>query len=367
MEAALPPPEEEKSVKTKIGAGRAEHERNDYVQKTSLRMPESIPEADAGHLRQAALALPAMMSPLSITLGVALVLVGIADLLATVIWINAGQGWVTGFVGSSIWSGALRLHDPGSDRSHRLLSAVGPLILVVTVALWYLFVVAGWTLFFVPQSFSEPVDLWGRVGFAFGSVVGLSVDLTLASPLWETAATVARFTGIWIATLGLAFLIPIVGAVAQRRQLAASIHSVGTDPEEILALERESAEGFLNLHMLAWIPELTLTTERHVTYPVLHYFHSPSRVSALPAAVTMAAILLDQDFPPDSKVDRSVTQPLGNAIRHLLDTLHKGYPGEDEDTVTDKDEAAVSRSELEEYLRRDGWDWQTLGLDPSRP
>jgi rubrerythrin len=31
MEAALPPPEGEKSVKTKIGAGRAEHERNDYV------------------------------------------------------------------------------------------------------------------------------------------------------------------------------------------------------------------------------------------------------------------------------------------------------------------------------------------------
>ncbi len=29
--AALPPPEEEKSVKTKIGAGRAEHQREDYI------------------------------------------------------------------------------------------------------------------------------------------------------------------------------------------------------------------------------------------------------------------------------------------------------------------------------------------------
>jgi hypothetical protein len=29
--AALPPPEEEKQVKTQIGAGRAEHERQDYV------------------------------------------------------------------------------------------------------------------------------------------------------------------------------------------------------------------------------------------------------------------------------------------------------------------------------------------------
>jgi hypothetical protein len=31
MEAALPPPEEEKSVVTEIGAGRAEHQREDYV------------------------------------------------------------------------------------------------------------------------------------------------------------------------------------------------------------------------------------------------------------------------------------------------------------------------------------------------
>jgi hypothetical protein len=306
-----------------------------------------------------------MIDPLSISVGVTLVLVGIADLLATVIWINAGQGWVTGFVGSSMWSGALRLHNPKSDRSHRLLSAVGPLILVVTVAIWYLFVVAGWTLVFVPASFAEPVDLWGRVGFAFGSVVGLSGDVSMASPPWATLATVARFTGIWIATLGLAFLIPIVGAVAQRRQLAASIHSVGVEPTAILELERDSTEGYLNLHMLAWIPEVALTTERHVTYPVLHYFHSPSRVSALPPAISMAAILVDHDFPSDSRVDRSVTQPLGRAIRHLLETLDKGYPGEDEDPGNDQGEAAVSRSQLEEYLRRDGWDWQTLGLDPS--
>jgi hypothetical protein len=135
-------------------------------------MPESIPEADAGHLRQAALALPAMIDPLSITIGVALVLVGIADLLATVIWINAGQGWVTGFVGSSIWSGALRLHDPGSDRSHRLLSAVGPLILVVTVALWYLFVVAGWTLFFVLTAFRKQSTSGVESGLLLGASLG---------------------------------------------------------------------------------------------------------------------------------------------------------------------------------------------------
>jgi hypothetical protein len=29
--AALPPPEEEKKVATQIGAGRAEHERDDYI------------------------------------------------------------------------------------------------------------------------------------------------------------------------------------------------------------------------------------------------------------------------------------------------------------------------------------------------
>jgi ferritin-like metal-binding protein YciE len=31
MAAALPPPEEQKSVETKIGAGRAEHQRDDYI------------------------------------------------------------------------------------------------------------------------------------------------------------------------------------------------------------------------------------------------------------------------------------------------------------------------------------------------
>ena len=31
--AALPPPEEQKSVQTKIGAGRAEHQRQDYIQR----------------------------------------------------------------------------------------------------------------------------------------------------------------------------------------------------------------------------------------------------------------------------------------------------------------------------------------------
>jgi hypothetical protein len=31
MAAALPPPEEQKSVETKIGAGRAEHQREEYI------------------------------------------------------------------------------------------------------------------------------------------------------------------------------------------------------------------------------------------------------------------------------------------------------------------------------------------------
>lgn len=48
-----------------------------------------------------------------------------------------------------------------------------------------------------------------------------------ASGVWEIVMVVATLNGLLVLTLAITFLVPVVGAVAQRRQQAALIHALG--------------------------------------------------------------------------------------------------------------------------------------------
>ena len=78
------------------------------------------------------------ISVLSIASGAALIAWTFVDVLQTVLVIGGGAGVQSRRVGDRSWRLALRLHDPSSARSHSLMRAVGPAIVLGVLAAWVL-------------------------------------------------------------------------------------------------------------------------------------------------------------------------------------------------------------------------------------
>ena len=319
---------------------------------------------------------------LSILGGTALLLFAVVDVFMTVFMIGGGAGPQSRFAADRLWRLALRLHDVDSPRSHSLMRAVGPLIVLLALLTWVLELVLGWALVFVPSTFAEPgeIGIDDRIVFAGKVVVGRSGNtpsLEVAWDGWEMVLSLAGASGVVIISVGLAYVLPILAAVAHKRSIAATIHTLGDTVDDMRALGQVSGGSSFELHLVALVSGIVLCAERHRSYPVLHYFHSHDGHSALAPAVAKIALLLRADREGLDKVDPTVAEPLLQAIRNLVSALSTmgltRYAREMEDPDTDAmspiDIAPSARSArggalpiewFEAYVRFDGWSWDEI-------
>ena len=321
--------------------------------------------------------------------GVVIVLFTFVDVLYTTI-MSRGSGSFSDRLTSVLWQKIMaRRRSWGDSR----LSQAGIAVMIVVITMWIALMWAGWTLVFcggegaiVNAQSKAPATTWERAYFTGYTLVTLGLgDFQPTSWLWRLCTVLASLSGLFVITFSITYLVPVLQAAAERRSLAVYLSGMGLTSEEIIRnmWEEERCEA-LEAHLVPLAPALTLLAQRHLTYPVLQYFHGARRREALApsiAALDEALTVLESGF-EDACVSAGVMHSARAAIAELLDTLDKRFIGPEEEPPpapaltayreagrsmrSDKDfaevleEHAARRALLLAMVRREGWSWDDI-------
>ena len=232
------------------------------------------------------------MATLYFTLGAAIIIVCIMDFLWTTLWVDGGAGPITKRASHLIWKTTRKI----SKDHPKILSLNGPLILSFTLFTWIMLLWIGWTLVFAgdansiinPQS-SMPITWLDRIYYAGYLIFTLgNGDFSPQGGTWKIASVLATGTGMLFITLGVTYLLSILGAVTQKRAFSESVMAVGKDGEQFV-LNAWNGKDFhdLNLLLNTLAEQLGTITAQHKAYPILHYYYAEEQEEAIPNAVVV--------------------------------------------------------------------------------
>jgi hypothetical protein len=340
------------------------------------------------------------MDLLLILLGTLLIAFTLFDALWTTI-VPHGAGPLSKRIARGWWSASLWVHRRSGGGAHGILSLAGPALLVVAFLVWVGLLWAGWLLLLsaepgavVASSSNAPASLAGRVYYVGFVLFTLGTgDYVPVGGTWEVLSAVASLSGLFVVTLAITYVLSVVSAVAAKRQLAGSIHSLGDTPADLVGRAWDGS-GFsgLDQHLPSLASALEHHNQRHLAYPVVHYFHSGDRRTALGLAVATlddALLILAEGVEPHARPAPAVVEPTRRTVQGFLDTLSDAFispadaapPVPDLATVisagvptraTDEFERAVAREAPRRRLLRGlvedgGWRWSDVPGDGEPP
>lgn len=329
-----------------------------------------------------------MSDILLIVAGALIVALVFFDALATTLAVSSGAGPVTTGVLGAAWRVALRLHH--QDKRGGLLTFSGPVMLIVTVLTWVALLWLGWTLLFygsdaiVTASKARPAGFGDVVYFTGFTIFTLGTgDFVASTPGWRIVMAAATFSGLFLITLAITYLISVLSAVVARRVLAQQIHGLGDSPSQIMVKgwTGDGFDGMFQQQLVALSSSVASSAEQHLAYPVLHYFHSSTRELAAPVAIAHLdeALTVIETLEAPQRPRPAAVDPLRSSIGRYLTTASSttwapkvGAPAPPEiSAAVDADipiseadvrRAAEEHSERRTHLHRlvtsDGWSWQ---------
>lgn len=317
--------------------------------------------------------------------GLLLILAAYIDALWTTLTLRGG-GPLTIWWSRAIWS-CCRLV------SHRWYGAVlpigGSLCLVGSIALWVLLLWAGWSLLFIsdPAAVVEattgrPAVLAERIYYAGFAVFTLGVGDYAAQGIgWLIATDLAAISGLFLVTLAITYALPVLSAGTEKHQIGAILADLGPTPETLLQrFHRIGYDRLVDVATQVIGPQLHLHGQRHLAYPVIHFFRSPSSGAGLAVHVAIydqALALLQRSVPDDQRPSDEQLELLRKPVGSLLEVATLGcrragssLPDPDPDElrrsglrVVDEDVFAESwraederRQQLADFLLSSGWD-----------
>lgn len=331
------------------------------------------------------------MQTMLILLGALVLALVFVDVLR--VTMGEGSGLLTRRVARWMWRAFLYLH----RRNKRLhfLSAAGTVILLLNVILWVVLLWTGWVLVFsgaeravVHVRTQGAAGFWERVYFTGFTIFTLGTgDYVPNGPFWQVLTDVASASGLFLVTLSISYLIPVIQAFTQKRRLAVQVASLGQTPVEILLNTYDGTSWQpLGEYLVGLTNELAKLEQRHLSYPMLHYFHSRNpvessalRVTALDEALTIVEYGMSE---PVRELAHGYYQPSRRMIANFLDTLEevfiepaaeapppppldvlreRGIPVVEEDVFQERVDALAGRRRLLYALvENDGWAWDEL-------
>ena len=331
-------------------------------------------------------------SPVLTLLGVMLVLLISYDLLKTVLTVSGG-GPVTARLNARVWGLALRLATSG-ERPSPWLRAVGPGFAVLTLLTWLVGLWIGWTLIFsgsaealVRSTSGAPAGLVDRVYYAGYTLTTLGPgDYAPRGALWEIATVLAAVNGLFLFTMAITYIVPVIAAAAQQRQLATLIDGLGDNPADLLVRAwHEGRFDALEGHLSSLAPMIAAVRQQHLAYPILHYFHAGSPGMSLPvqmAVLDETLLLLADAVERDVRPAEQTIRPLRAQLDGYLETLESawiepihppppppdlghcaaaGIPTLDEAALRDASAAQEPRrATLHGLVQSDGWRWSDV-------
>ena len=323
----------------------------------------------------------------------------ISVIMVDVIWTavsTQGGGMIT----SPLARGIDRIMAAGqrsAPKSSRF-SLSGPLAVTVVMALWILGLWLGWLLMFSAESqwvvdgkTNSPTDWVGRIYYVGFTVSTLGIgDIKPAGEIAQILTPVAAFNGLTVATLAITYIVSLVSASVQKRQLAFSISGLGSHPAELLqkAWNGQNYRG-LELPFNTISTQLSQSAEQRLAYPILDNFHSQESGGALSLQVAVldeALSLLMHGVEKSQQPEPAVLENLHSALTHYLDRIAEGIGpvkvdvpdvlplgklAESGPTLKAESDYRASmeaqgdrRQLLHQLIRNDGWVWtDVVGSD----
>lgn len=244
-----------------------------------------------------------------------------------------GAGPFTRFWSQKLWNGLLRIHK--RRQIHGLLSLTGPLVLVVTILLWYFLL--GLAVFMilvtspasvVDSTTGEQATLPEKLYFVSTTISSLGYgDWVPASFPWTFLSTLATLAGTVILTISLSYVLAVLGAAIDRRSLAQGVFSMGSNVKEIIEAAQLGDPGnSLKPYVLTLSSQVTHQGLRHLAYPVLKYFHATkAELSPVRAVLLLSDAVFVMDHLPDQqRPPAGVSRTLRSSISSFADLTHTG-------------------------------------------
>ncbi|UPV76701.1 potassium channel family protein (plasmid) [Halorussus limi] len=300
---------------------------------------------------------------LYLLVGVGLLIVGIIDLLWTILWTNGGAGPLTSPLMKGTWRGL----KPLGDSNSRVLSLAGPIVISLTLAMWVLLIWAGWTLLFASDANAlnytrgpEPVSWVGRGYFVAYTMFTMgNGDFSPASPLWQTVTALTNASGMVLITLGVSYVTSVLRGVVNKQSFASSVMGVGETAESFVQTGWDGDD--LQQHDLpveSFASSLSTLAAQHKAYPVLHYYRSERRQHAAPVAVAVfddAVTILRDGIDADHRPNELILETAQSGVQDYIRTAmsppaDRTPPSVDLDRLRDAGISTVSDEEFDEKL-----------------
>lgn len=279
-------------------------------------------------------------------------------------------------------------------KTRRMISAEGLLAVLSAMFAWVVLIWGGWAFVFsasrgalVESATGQPADIWARVYFAGYTIFTLGLgDYKPVGHGWEMATSIAAGSGFMMGGLALAYLMAVVPAATQKRQLAVCVWALGKSPDDIITRAWNGVDTTaLGPHLVSLVPMLALLGESHLSYPILHYFHSSKRsaslasgVAALDEALTILECGLQRgcslDLPSLGAVREAITEFLATLGPALIEPARDtppvpslkmlkemGVPVVDDDLFEQSLKGLAARRRLlHAMVRNEGWTWAAV-------
>jgi hypothetical protein len=180
--------------------------------------------------------------------------------------------------------------------SRKIIPWAGLSVILASLTMWTGLLWVGWAFIFssvpgavVVAATHQPADLWQRIYFVGSTLFTLGIgDLLPHGHVFEILTDLCSASGFFVFGAALAYLVPVVSAATQKRSVAVYIWSLGHNPSDIIYRAWNGCDSSdLTNHFDALIPQLLTLGEMHLTYPVLHFFHSPKRAASAGANIAM--------------------------------------------------------------------------------
>jgi hypothetical protein len=328
--------------------------------------------------------------PLYLVVGLVLLVVAIVDILWTTLWVDGGSGPLSARLTTWTWRG---LRQIGDTRS-RALSLAGPLILTLTLVTWVGLIWGGWTLVFaggenalLAARDDVPVTWTGRIFFVAYTMFTMgNGDFYPPAGIWQIAASLTTATGMLFVTMGVSYVLSVLGAVSNKRSFASSVSGMGGDSETVVCAAWDGDDfDALDLPLNSLASRLDTLADQHKSYPILHYYHSEQAKHASAMAVAVfdeSMTVLRFGVPDEKQPDALLVENARSASQNYLETLNnafidpadeappppdldrlrsEGVPTVSDDEFADAlDELSARRRKLLGIVTADAWHWPPI-------
>ncbi|MCP8897973.1 potassium channel family protein [Gilvimarinus xylanilyticus] len=272
-------------------------------------------------------------------LGAAIIIFTLFDAFVTILSLRGG-GPLTTFVSRRLWGAMLAVHR--FSPCHKLLSASGPVLLIVVVLIWYSLLYVGWFLVFraAGPDLTDSTTLTAandlqRLYFTGVTLSGLGYgDYTAQHFPWTLFSTLAVATGTLLTSLGLSYIIAVVPVALEKRQNARQINAlIGDQAQALERLYNKDDVTFLWDKLFAIQLNSMRFSTKYGAYPVVAYFHAAQVQSAFSLAYLKAADVLfyivnhpNPDFRPSPSEVIALKRLLASHSDNIREVIDGYYP-----------------------------------------